>query len=191
MRTIKRITAIVFILALVCSLTPTSMSVAASKNNAAGKAFAKAIQNGKIKYSGKDGYVIADMDGDGVKDLFVARNNGLCKAFVYKNGKIKSIDIPSEYGCATYNKNMKAFLDCGEGDYAWISVYKIKNGKAVEKYTYESSYKIGNKKYYVRHYPSGKVKKITKKKFSTIWSRAMTVGKATKKKLINKLKNLK
>ena len=103
------------------------------------------------------------MNRDGVKDLFIARDNGLCKAFVYKNGKIKSIYIPSEYGCATYSNEMKLFLDSGEGDYGWITAYKIKNGKAVEKWTYETPHQDGNKKYYTCNYPSGKTKKITKK----------------------------
>lgn len=188
MKKSKIIMSALLVLALVVSAFLGPESLAASKNRAAGKAFANALSEGQIKYGSSATYSIGDMDGDGVKDLLVVTKKS-AKVYVYKSGKVKRIlrYIP-EYSMG-YDTDKKVFWETGEGDGGWAIAHTLKDGKLVEKYRYYSELGSGTTaRYYYRK--AGKdAKSITKKKYTKVRSRAFSFQKEAKKKELIEILN--
>lgn len=138
---------------------------AADVNKKAGKAFAKALIQKKIKYDGT--YCLCDINFDGIKELIVERKSG-CLHYViwkYANRKVSKLaDFDGEGRILTYDKKTKTFWNLGDGDGAWMCPYKLKNGKFKETGTWygirseaygekaEKNTKKGTKKISVKKY---------------------------------------
>ena len=154
---------------------------ATSKNKKAGKAFATALANGTINYNKNMNYSIADMDGDGVKDLLI-NNSSLATVYSYKNGRInKIIEFCPEY-ILSYDSKKKVFFEMGSGSGEWVMAHKFKNGRLIMKYSYSSRIEADNTLSY--HYRTTKTSKnISKKAFCKMQSYAKkTIKHTTKKK---------
>lgn len=176
-------------------LAKTSKSAASSKSKhtAAGKAFAAALSDGTIKCDTPVNFNIADIDGDGIKDLFLC-NNSLesADAYAYKSGKITKILTFTPDMVLQYDSKKKIFWMTGEGGCGWVYAYKYKNGKLLEKYSYFSDQTRDGKIVYKYQKKGKKAKKISHKKYTAAWRYAQKWYKeTTKENLIKKLKSLK
>ncbi|MBO4394817.1 MAG: hypothetical protein J5819_00535 [Eubacterium sp.] len=187
----KRIPTITLLFAMLLSILPVKPSMAISKNQEAGEAFAEAISSGSIKFKGKDAiYSIGDADGDGIDDLLI-QNKDKAIVYAYKSGKIKTIlRVIPEYSLS-YDSSKKVFWECGEGAGAWAIAHKLKKGKLVEKYRYFSDFDANDKAYYSYQKAGEKAKRISKSKFKKARTHAYKCEKhATKKELIEILNSL-
>lgn len=180
----------VFLASALCMSTFVSTADAAGKNSAAGKAYARAIANGTIEYNESMNYNISDIDGDGVKDLFISGESSY--VFSYKGGKVtKILNYFPEYSLV-YDSGKKIFWESGEGDGSWSIALKYKNGTITETYRYmcepTNNFKKSN---YFYQKKGEKRKKITEKKYRSITKRIVRYNfTTTKAELIKKLKKL-
>lgn len=196
-----------------------SKQTIAKKQKKANKAFAKALKNKKIvapsnKYKGGINlYLMRDVTGDGVKELFVANgdprgSNGPANIYTYKNGKVKKIYTLNS--ARLYSPSLKMYVgdysSSGTGTpYAYFDFYKY-NGKKMVKYVrYKATYEYETTKSYDEEYDewdvslrlvkstyqkirNGKTTTISKKTYQKAtdleWVR---MTKTTKKALIKKL----
>ena len=170
-------------------LAPASQAV--SKNRKAGEAYAAALEKGTIKYTKSMNYNIADMDGDGVKDLLVSGSAGNSFVYSYKNGAVKKIlDYAPEYDLC-YSAKKHLFVENGEGDGAWHIFHKLKGGKLVEKFRYYTQYKNDSELSYFYQKAGGEAQELSKEEYTKkLEDSGMEYLQTSKKKLINKLKKL-
>lgn len=198
---LKRVLSIVLVGALVVGSMPSAKVQAASANRKAGKAFARALNTGKITFNDDSQYCLCDMNRDGVKELIIEEDSSHYVIWKYSNGKVsKLLDFYAEY-VLSYNKKTNTFWETGDGDGGWANSYKWKGKKLVPSKT---SYNISsveakgkNKwKWVATKTVNGKTTKISKKKYDSIQkniekNNAMKMKSISKSKLILKLQNKK
>lgn len=190
MRLAKRITSITLLLVMGAILI-SSVSQAVSKNRKAGQAYASAVENETIRYNKNMGYRIADMDGDGVKDLLISNPAGKAYVYSYKKGAVKTIlEYLPEYDLC-YNAKKKLFVENGEGDGAWHIFYKYKNGKLVEKFRLFTEYANGSDLVYKYRKAGEEAEEMTKDEFMKMVKKYCVENlQSSRIKLINTLRKL-
>ncbi len=187
----KRKCILIIITILLGVLSFPNSADAASKNRTAGKAYAKALKNGTINYTSGMSYNIADMNGDGVKDLLINQDGVKSTVYTYKNGRLTTLLTCCPEYRLVYCTKKKAFFMSGEGAGGWVTAYKLKNGQLIEKYSYSAL--LGPNGITYEYRTSNNVRKsISAKTYSNAWKLSNKYTyKTTKVKLINKLKKLK
>lgn len=198
-RILKKGLVVWIVLCLITGCIPVYGVQAASKNRKAGKAFARALATGKIKYPGKKygRYGLCDIDGDGIKELVIEDSRISHYTFwTYKKGKVsKQIKFYAEFFLC-YNKKTKTFWELGDGDGGWMNSYKRKGKKLKRAKTSYSIYGVSSNKWVAEKTVNGKTKKISKKKYdsmqkSIIKKDALKMAALNKPKLMQKLLRLK
>ena len=186
----KRITVLACMLVLGIGLIE-PLSRAAGDDSKAGEAFAAALENGTIKYDSNSNYNIADMDGDGVKDLLVSKTSGNAFIYAYKDGSVKKIlKYLPEYDLC-YNAKKGLFEEIGEGDGAWHIFHKLTNGKLVEKFRLYTEYKNGSKLVYRYQKAGQSAKTLSKAAYNKkLKKQRGEYLQTSKEKLIDILKSL-
>lgn len=139
------------VLIAILSIESTSISVSAASNKTVKKAYAKALEKGKIKYDSPDyslEYALADINGDGVKDLIIVVDGIEVYAWTYKKGKVttlfKKYDNIDMINTIYYDKSAKKYWISGAGDGEWYTEFKIKKKNFKETASYYSGWKIKN-----------------------------------------------
>lgn len=186
----KTATVLLLVLSLCLGMATATGAKAAGKNRVAGKAFASALQKGKIAFNKNSTFSIGDMDGDGIKDLLIVRNT-TAKVFAYKSGKIKTIlkYIP-EY-CLGYDDEKGVFWESGEGSGSWHIAHKLKSGSLEEVYRYYTEFDSNNEVKFYYQKAGEDAGEITEEEYREIGSRvSKTENTLSKAKLIKKLKKL-
>ncbi len=181
----KRIAAVALALIVgFCMVAPTKISH--GKSTDAEKALANALASGKIDYNKYMNYNIADFDGDGNKDLFLA-TDGQAYIYSYVSGAVKQILKPFsvEYVLA-YDSKKKVFWMWGDGDGGWCYAYKLKNNKLTLSCKYVCRWK-GGKIVFEYKKKGHKTKRISKKKYMSACKYAEKWYKQTSKKNIIKM----
>ena len=82
-----------------------------AKKSTAGLAYAEAIRTGKIKFTNY--YQLADINGDGVKEMLLSYYNKL-KIYTFKNGYAKQFLKHDYCSHIVYDDEKNVFLDAGE-----------------------------------------------------------------------------
>jgi hypothetical protein len=181
-----------FCMALIAMLAieNTPITALAASNKTVKKAYAKALENGKIKYKSPNWlleYALIDINGDGVKDLIINVDDIYLYAWTYKKGKITTLF--KKYDKITiceiyYDKSAKKYWISGECDGAWYTELKIKNKQLKETAQYFNGYEMENNK--VVEYAE---KKVGNKTTSISVAQFKKIEKKIQKKKLLKLKS--
>ena len=113
--TLKKVMGLLMAVALLLGVlaVPSQGAQAADINKKAEKAFAKALEEKKIKYNGQ--YCLYDINSDGVKELIVKVQDDSILHYIiwrYANGKVtKLAEFNGEGYVLTYNKKKQDFLE--------------------------------------------------------------------------------
>ena len=142
-----------------------------SLNEEAGNALADAIESGDIEYDETMNFNIADMDGDGVKDILFSGFEKPACVYLYKQEKIYRVTLGYPEHTLVYNYNDNMFYESGEGGGGWVYLYKLIDYKLDWRHKYTADWENGIP-VYKHEINGGETKKITAKKYNSICSEA-------------------
>lgn len=189
---------LLLLLCMVTNIFAGGSSEAASKNKKAGSAFARAVASGKIAFQNKNAAGIADVNGDGVKELVTLSGEygDTLTVWKYANGKVSKVAQDYSVDLVYFNKSKKLFWLSEPSDGTYMRGCKISGKKFKEVETLSCGLYGVEGKFKAEKTVNGKTTKLSKKEFNKTYKNiikkdTLHMKYMSKAKLIQKLAGMK